>query len=161
MALPAADRTNPREVARSVALAGRFHDVVVAASRVLHAEQLDKDDRKALRWAKSLLDAAARRDVIVAMPSAQQLAGPSNPILILRQAAGEQGDDRDQALADLRNATGAIIRGERNADLMPKVESLRTAFAFVSRIVLREELATQGQQSSGGSWPPSLTTLPS
>ena len=161
MTLPAADRTNPREVARSVAVAGRFHDVVVAATRVLHGEQLDKDDRKALRWAKDLLDAAASQDVIVAMPSAQQLAGPSNPILILRQAAGTEGGDRDQALADLQQATGAIIRGKRDKALMPKVESLRTVFAIVSRMVLREELATEGQQPSGGSWPPSLTTLPS
>ena len=161
MTLPAADRTNPRELARSVALAGRFHDVVVAASRVLHGEELNKEDRKALRWAKQLLDAAASTDVIVAMPSAQQLAGPSNPILILRQAAGEPGDDREQALTELRNAVRAIVRGDRDEDLMPKVESLRTVFAIVSRMVLREELATQGQQPSGGSWPPSLTTLPS
>ena len=160
MTLPSGDRANPRDIARSVALSGQFHDVVAATSKVLHEQDLTKEDRESLRWAKQMLQAAASDQVLVTMPAAQELLGPFNPILTLRQAGGPSDADRKSAFRDLERGVTRIIRGERDDEALSAADSLRLIFSMVSRMALQAELAAQGDNPPSGSWPISLTTSP-
>jgi hypothetical protein len=156
--LPTGERANPREIARSVALSGQFHDVVAATSKVLHGQDLAKDDRESLRWAKRMLQAAASDQVMVTMPAAQELLGPFNPILTLRKAGGPSDADRKSAFRELERGVTRIIRGERDEDTCRAADSIRLIFSMVSRMALQAELAAQGDNPPSGSWPTSLTT---
>jgi hypothetical protein len=161
VSLPSSERVNPRDVAKATAIAGCFHDVVVSASKLLHDGTLDSKDRASLRWARGLLEAAASKDVMLSMPSAQELTGTTNAVLVLRRAARpDTGDDPDSTLLALRDAIDDALRGQGNERLAPALESLRELFSMVSRLALQAEVVAQGEQA-GGSWPPSTTTLPS
>lgn len=162
MSLPSDERVNPRDVARTVEMTGRFHDVVVAVSKLLHGGKPDPEDRAALRWAGELLQAAASKEVALAMPSADELAGTTNAVVVLRRAARPRNsEDPEQALLDLKKGIEAVLRGRRDEQSMSVLEPLRQLFAMVSRLALHSEVARQGQQSPAAHWLPSATTLPS
>lgn len=158
MNLPSTERMNPRDVAKATALSGRFHDVVTGASKVIHRRDLDERDDASLRWARELLEVAGSKDVLLSMPSAQQLTGPSNAVLALRRAARPDGGDPDQALAELRAGVDDALRGRRDERTLSAMESLRNLFSLVSRLFLQAEVSTQSEQGSRRSWALSATT---
>lgn len=152
------DRLNPREIAAGAATAGRFHDVVMSASRAIHGQELRQQDRESLKWAKALLQSAGE-SAVVSMPSAKELSSSSNPILIVRSAAAPSADeDPDVRLQDLSEDISKILRGERSEHLIHSLESLRTIFSMVSQMSLRTEVVARSSHT-GGSWLPSMTTL--
>lgn len=158
MSLPSTERSNPRDVARAATLAGQFHDVVVSASKVLHGHQLEKADRASLLWARDLLASARQVDVMPAMPSANQLAGPGSTVVALRRAAGPDGGDPDTALKSLVEGVTAALRGRRDKDIVETMESLRRLFALVSRLALQSEVLAQSEPRHGRTWTPLTPT---
>lgn len=162
MTPPAArDRLNPRDIAAGAATAGRFHDVVVGASRALHNQGLREEDRDSLKWAKAMLQSAGR-SAVVSMPTAKELSASSNPVLIIRRAAAPSSEgDPDLTLKTLSEDLGKILDGKLDDHLIHSLESLRTIFSMVSQMSLRAEVVAQSGSTSGGSWLPSMTTLPS
>jgi hypothetical protein len=159
MSLPSADRIDPREVAKATAMSGRVHDVVVGASKVLHKQTLDARDTESLRWARGLLKSAASKDVVMAMPAAQELAGSGNVVMVLRRAVTPDDDaNLDQVFSQLGKAVDQALRGDRTEDVIAGVESLRQLFSAVSRFGLQAEVVAQSERPSSRSWAPSTTT---
>jgi hypothetical protein len=158
MSLPSSDRVNPREMARAAATKGQFHDVVVAASKALHNADLDERDIASLRWARELLDQAGSSDVLFAMPSAQQLAGPGAVVLALRRAAVPSGGDPEQGLRHLRQGLGGALKGRRDEGALEAMRALRDLFSAISRLSLTAELVRQSERTAGSSWALSATT---
>jgi hypothetical protein len=153
------DRLNPKEIAAGAATAGRFHDVVVGASRAIHGQELRERDRESLKWAKTLLQSAGE-GAVISMPSAKELCGSSNPVLVVRRAAAPSaGDDPDVRLQKLSGDITKVLRGGRSDELIHSLEALRTIFSMVSQMSLRSEVVARSSQTAGGSWLPSLTTL--
>lgn len=159
MSLPVSERDNPRDIAAGATVSGRFHDVVVSLSKVIHDVELEPDDRNALRWAKELLSSAGATRTIVTMPSAKELTSQANPILILRRAAQPTaGDDPDQVLLDLSKSLDAILRGQRNESLSESLTSVRTIFSMVSQMALGANVSRKTEQAPVRIWPDLTTT---
>lgn len=153
------DRLNPKDIAAGAATAGRFHDVVVSASRAIHGQELREQDRDALKWAKAMLQSAGR-SAVLSMPSAKELSGSSNPVFIVRRAAAPSKDeDPDLKLKELSEDITNVLRGELNDHLIHSLESLRTIFSMVSQMSLKTEVVARSSRTAGGSWLPSMTTL--
>lgn len=153
------DRLNPRDIATGAATAGRFHDVVVSASRAIHGQELSPQDHESLKWAKALLQSAGE-SAVVSMPSAKELSGSSNPVLIVRRAAAPSADeDPDLKLQELSEDISKVLRGKRNDDLIHSLKTLRAIFSMVSQMSLRTEVVARSDHTAGGSWLPSMTTL--
>lgn len=161
MTSPFSDRVSPRDAARAAAIRGRFHDVVVAASKAIHEQSLDERDRAALSWASDMLTAASSKDVLLAMPSAQQLSGPGNVILAIRRAATSNGDDPSDAINQVTHGVAEVLDGQRSKSALDAMESLRTIFSLISRLALQSEVAAQGERGSRNRWAPLTTTLTS
>jgi hypothetical protein len=155
---PSSERANPRDVAKATAIGGHFHDVVIGASKVLHAQELDRQDEDSLRWARDQLREAASREVIFTMPSVNQLTGPGNAVLALRRAARPNGGDPDDALSDLCARVDDVLRGKRDEPVLEAMRSLRRLFSLVSRLSLQTEISSQGDLAPGQSWALSTTT---
>jgi hypothetical protein len=152
------DRASPREIAEATAMSGHFHDVVVGASKVLHGQALEAQDKAALRWAQELLEMAASTDVLLAMPSAQQLAGPGNAAIALRNAARPEGGDPDETLDALRRGLANLIRGHRDDAVLSAMDMLREVFSHVSRLSLQAEVVAQREEGSEKPWALSATS---
>jgi hypothetical protein len=157
MASPFADRVSPSDAAQVAALRGRFHDVVVAASKVVHEQVIDKQDRLALKWASEMLAAAQAKDVLLAMPSAHELSGQGNVILAIRRATDANGDDSTEAIRQLTRGVSDVLRGRHTDLALQSMESLRAVFAAVSRIALQAEVSAHGDPESRSSWAPLMT----
>lgn len=159
MGLPLAERDNPRDIALGAATAGRFHDVVLSLSKVLHGIDLESEDRDALQWAKKMLSSAGSRRAIASMPSAKELSNHTNPILILRRAAQPTaGDDLDQALLKLSKNLDAALRGRLDEDVFKSLASARTIFSMVSQISLGTNVAKKTEQDPIQPWLDLTTT---
>ena len=161
MSLPSTERTSPRRVAYAAAESGRFHDVVIAASKVLHEAQLDAADRAALKWARVLLDKAESSTMVVGMPSATQLAGDGTVMAAIRRAAQPENGSPDEPLRHLRVAIDACLSGKRGADVTAAMGALRELFAMVSHLALQADVLSQGEPpapTSWGLWTTSLTS---
>ena len=158
MTAPFSDRLSPRDAARAATVRGRFHDVVVAASKVLHAQEVDERDRFALKWASEMLIASESKEVLLAMPSAEQLSGPGNVVLAIRRATKQDGDDSGEAIRELSRGVSEVIEGQRSPDALQAMESLRAVFSLISRISLQAEVVSHGDPNSRDRWAPSTTT---
>ena len=132
MSSPGSEPTNARQAAISATATGRFHDVVIGASKVLHEVDLDDRDRDALRWALAMLNSAVSANVIFAMPSSQQLATSGTTVLALRRAARSTDGDADVALARVRDGLDAALGGQRDAATMGRSQG--AACAFLDRV---------------------------
>jgi len=154
MSSPFSDQLSPRDAARATAVRGRFHDVVVAASKVLHDQEVDNRDRAALEWASEMLVASESKDVLLAMPSADQLSGPGNVVLAIRRATKRDGDDPGEAIKELNRGVADVISGQRSPHALHAMESLRTVFSLISRISLQREVVSQGDPNSRDRWAP-------
>lgn len=153
------ERANPRDAARAMTTSGRFHDVVVAASKVMHSQELEDRDMASLRWARDQLREAGSKDVIFAMPSANRLTGPRNAVLALRRAVRPSGGDPGDTLNDLRAEVDAVLRGKRDQPAIEAMQSLRQLFSRVSRFLLQTEIASHDDSIPGRLWALSTTTL--
>jgi hypothetical protein len=158
MRFPFTERTSPREIAEATAMSGHFHEVVISASKVLHGRELDTQDQGALEWANELLEIAASADVMLAMPSAQQLAGPGNAAIAVRNAARPDGGDPDETLNVLRSGLQEAIRGRRNDAVISAMDTLREVFSAVSRLSLQAEVVAQREEGSEKPWALSPTS---
>jgi hypothetical protein len=159
MSSPFSEPTNARQAAVSATATGRFHDVVIGASKILHKVELDDRDRDALRWALKMLKSAVATNVIYAMPSSQQLATSGTTILALRRAARSNDGDADVALARVHDGLDAALSGRRDAATMDAVAALRVLFSVVSRFALQSEVVSHGERRGNPAWPVSTTTL--
>jgi hypothetical protein len=139
-------------------MSGHFHEVVTSASKVLHGRELDAGDQAAFRWAGELLDIAAESDVILAMPSAQQLTGPGNAAVAVRNAARPDGGDPDDTLEILRKSLGDVLAGRRDDAVLAAMGTLREIFSLVSRLSLQAEVVTERTQGADKPWALSATT---
>lgn len=158
------DRADPRDIAKSAMTAGRFHEVVTTASKVIHRSDLDSRDQENLRWAKDILTTAGDAEAaVVSMPSTTELSGPSDPIRILRRAARpDEGVTPDKLFKSLSEALGDVLGGkEVDQGLIESLECVRALFSVMSRMSLHAEVVTQTEQSSPDAWLPSMMTLPS
>jgi hypothetical protein len=153
MSLPFSEPRNARQMAAAATTTGRIHDVVVGASKLLHGAKADDRDRAALRWALQMLDSAASKDVVFAMPSSQQLATTGTTVSALRRAARSTSGNTDAALAQVRDGLRAALRGRRDARTMEAVSELSGLFAVVSRIVLQSEVLAHGERDDDEAWP--------
>jgi hypothetical protein len=159
MSLPLTERDNPRDIATGAAISGKFHDVVVSLSKALHRQELEPDDLDALRWAKKMLNSAGKNRMIASMPSAKELSGQANPILILRRAAQPTPDENpDAVLVQLSESLDDALRGERNETLFESLASVRTIFLMVSQMSLGADVAKKSEQDPIQAWPRSTMT---
>jgi hypothetical protein len=158
VALPQVDRLNPRDLARSTATSGAFHDVVVGTSKVIHGQPVTDVDARALEWARALIERAGDRDVMYAMPSTAQLEGADEAIIALRRVAKPETEDRGASpFDDVKAAVEAALQGDRTPEVIDSISKLRTLFAAVAEIALRSEVAAHGSTS----WQASPKILPS
>lgn len=158
MPLPSADRTNPRDAARSAAMTAQIHDVVVSASKVLHRQPLQPPDTKALKWASGVLKLAESSDVLITMPSAQQLSGPGNAAIALRRAARSGNADALAGFAELRKKVDGVVRGAAPDGVDDAMTALRDLFALLSRALLQTEVMRHGEEPSKPLWELSKTS---
>jgi hypothetical protein len=134
-------------------MSSRLHDVVRAASKALHDDALVKADRDALRWARALLKEASSREVLLAMPSAQELTGVGSVIVVLRRAARpDDGEEPEAALAQLQKAITGALRGARDDVVLSGLEALRSLFSRVSRRTLQNEVLRESERDPGQVW---------
>lgn len=154
MSLPLPDPRDAKQTAAATMTSGRFHDVVMSSSRLLHGDAPSADDKRALQWALRLLDAAAATDVMFTMPSSQQLATSGGQVSALRRAA--RSSESDVALDRLRDGLKAALRGKRDDEVLQSVASLRALFSGASRLALQAEVQKQRDRESL-SWPQPLT----
>jgi hypothetical protein len=157
MKFPFTERTSPREIAEATAMSGHFHEVVIGASKVLHGHALEAQDETALRWAHELLEMAASTDVLLSMPSAQQLAGPGNAAIAVRNAARPDGGDPDETLDALRRGLAKLGSGHRDDDVLSAMDMLREVFSHVSRLSLQAEVVAEREEVSEKPWALSAT----
>jgi hypothetical protein len=157
MSLPSTEGTSPRQIASAATASGRFHDVVIAASKVIHGSSLSDADRAALRWAIGLLDAARRRTMVLEMPSAQQLATEGTFAAAIRKAARPPDGNADDSLRELRQGVDKCLRGDKGEDGVAAMQALRELFTVVARLALQADVLSQGEPSPAGSWALSTT----
>ncbi len=154
-----ADRLNPHDVAAAAAMSSRLHDVVRAASKALHDEDLLKQDKSALRWARDLLKEASSREVLLTMPSAQELTGVGSVIVVLRRAARPDGDDDPGvALSQLQKAITDALRGKRDDAVRRGLGALRALFSLASQRSLQTEVLRESERDPSQVWDISGTT---
>lgn len=156
MSLPLPDHRDPKKAAASTMFAGRFHDVVVGASKLLHGTDLDERDTDALRWALDVLHSAASTEVLFAMPSAQQLATGGATVSAIRRAA--RSAQSEVALDRVRDGLEAALKGRRDDEVVQSMAGLRMLFAIVSRIALQAE-AQRASERETDPWPPRSTPV--
>lgn len=156
MSLPVPDYRDPKKAAAITLSAGRFHDVVVGASKLLHGTDPDKNDTDALRWALELLDSAASTEVVFAMPSSQQLATGGGTVSAIRRAA--RSSEAEVALDRVRDGLEAALKGHRGEEVAQSMAGLRMIFAVVSRISLQTE-AQRASERETDPWPPRSTPV--
>lgn len=154
MSLPSSEPRNPRHTASVTIASGRFHDVVIGASKLVHGVRLETRDIEALRWAQEVLDVAAETDVAFEMPSSNQLADVGATALALREAAARAPD----ALADVRDQLTAALRGDRGQSVTSCMVVLQELFSTVSRIALQAEVQAKDDREADQAWA-SLTTI--
>ena len=152
MSLPSTERTSPREIASAAAASGRFHDVVIAASKVLHGTSLTETDRAALRWARELLNAATGPTSVLAMPAARHLAAEGNFAAMLRQAARPADGSPDEPLRSLRQGIDACLTGAREERVLATMARLRELFVFLARLILQADVQLQGEPPRPEPW---------
>ncbi len=148
-------RENPREAAEGATVAGRLHDVVFTVSKAIHGRDLDEEDREALLFAKALLESVASTHTVAEVPSAKQLNGPSDPVVVLRQITITGPEDWKSTLTDFSKAIASVLKGKRNKNLVTQLESIRTIFMMVSRTILGAGVKVRADDSTGV-WPPSM-----
>jgi hypothetical protein len=148
-------RENPRDIAEEATMAGRLHDVVFSVSKAIHGRGLDEEDRDALRFAKSLLESVASTHAVADVPSANQLNGPSDPVVVLRQITTDEPTVWKSGLTEFSKAIASVLKGERNDGLVSTLESIRTIFMMVSRAILGAEVKVRADDSFGA-WPHSM-----
>lgn len=153
------ERENPRDMAEGATAASRLHDVVVSASKVIHGRNLDADDLAVLGWAKEMLQATVATHAVATVPSASELSGPSDPIVVLRKMAADpsQVSEWGKTLRELSEAIEAVIKGQRSESLTKALESVRAIFMMVSKAILGAEVVTRADNSFGASWLHSTT----
>lgn len=156
MSLPLPDSRDPKQAAAATMSAGRFHDVVVGASKVLHGADPDERDTDALRWALDLLHSAASVDILFAMPSSQQLATGGGTVSAIRRAA--RSSESEVALDRVRDGLEAALKGRRNDDVADSMAGLRMLFAIVSRIALQAEVLRASERMNDP-WPSRSTPV--
>ena len=152
------ERTSPRDVARATAASGHFHDVVIAASKVLHDAPLAEEDRTSLRWARDVLNRASTRTVLLHMPSARQLAGDGTLAAAIREAARPDGGSPEKPLREIRRSIDRCLRGTRDDSVTASMQKLRELFAAVSRVALQADVLSQGEPPTPEPWTHSTTT---
>ncbi len=153
MTLPASEPRNPRRMASVMVATGRFHDVVVSASKFVHDVPLEQRDVEALQWAQEVLNVAAENDVPFDMPSSHQLADVGATALALKEAAADTPD----VLSSVRDQLAAALRGERGVAVIGRMRTLQQLFSTVSRIALQSEVQAKDEHEADQAWA-SLTT---
>jgi hypothetical protein len=161
VSLPSIERTSPRDMARATAASGHFHDVVIAASKVLNDAPLAEADRASLRWARGLLNRASTRTVLLHMPSARQLAGDGTLTAAIREAAQSDGGGPEKPLRELRRSIDRCLHGTRDDSVTASMQKLRELFAAVSRLALQADVLSQAEPPSPEPWTHSTTSLAS
>lgn len=153
------ERENPQDIAERATASAQVHDVVVSTSKAIHNKPLQEEDMVNLRWAEDVLSAAASRQAVITMPSAAELSGPFDPVGVLRSfAAGPTSEeDPSELFNDLSKAISSIIDGQRSVELIKALESVRTAFLTVSKMLLSAEVAARTDQAFDGTWLHSMT----
>jgi hypothetical protein len=137
---------------------GRFHDVVVSASKLVHGTQLEQRDIKALRWAQEVLNVAAETNVVYDMPSSSQLANVGPTAVALKKAADA---DAPGALSNVRDQLAAALRGDRSQAVISCMATLQQLFSTISRIALQAEVQAKDKREADQPWASLTTTSPS
>lgn len=154
---PGPVQPTPQEVAERADAAARWHDVVRAASKSIHAQPLADADLLALRWANELLERLATSESVLTMETAQQLASKGDTLRLLRTAAGDEG--AEPILTSIRTGLGDLLAGRHSASLPSAMTQLRELFATAAEQALRAEVRARGSREPVGSWPRLMTTL--
>jgi hypothetical protein len=157
VSLPSNERVSPRDIAWSAVASGRFHDVVIAASKVANNVPLAEADTSSLRWARQLLASAAGRTMVLKMPSAQQLAGTGTLAAAIRRAAKPEGGNPDEPLRELRTSIDKYLKGNRDEAVTTNMLAVRDLFAYVTRVGLQADVLSQGEPPAAGPWLVSTT----
>jgi hypothetical protein len=158
MSLPSGDRMNPHDAAKAAAMTAEIHDVVISASKALHGQPLDERDTRALRWAREVLKLAESSDVMITMPSAQQLSGIGDAVVALRRAARSADEDPAPGFSELGKSVDAVLGGTPVEGSEGAMSSLRDLFALLSRVLLQTEVMRHGEEPSKRPWELSRTS---
>jgi hypothetical protein len=158
MSLPSTERTSPQDIARAAAALGRFHDVVIAASKLVHDLALTDADLASLRWARGLLAMASGQATVSDMPSSQRLAADGTLAAAIRRAARPDGGSPDEALRQLSQGIDKCLKGDRGEAVTDTMLALREVFTLMSQLALQADVLSQGETPAPGPWAHSTTS---
>ena len=137
---------NPADVAASATRAGFFQDVVIAASRLMHAEEPSESERRALRRGSELLRIAANADAVLRQSTTQELSDTSATLAVIRAAGTDASDAR--YFQQLSSAIQSALRGERTDTVMAKINMVRELFLAVNEASLDASIRLEQERQS-------------
>jgi hypothetical protein len=150
MSFPGQEQDNPQRVSTAVNTAGFVQDVVVAATRLLHDEDLSGGDRAALEDCRDLLSGMLSTDITLVRSSERHL-GDANTVALLRRTRSTQ----PQGPGDLESVVTAIsqlLEGRRDAELLEHARRLRQTFLAVAEANLADMTRHDPAREVSDSW---------
>lgn len=154
-----AHETDPVAIAAAARRAGLFQDIVIAASRFLHGQDLLNRDRRALRKAAELLALAASSEAVLRHSTTQQLADASATLAVLR-AAGPSASEAGY-FEDLGAAIAKALRGIRSDPVVRSTRVVQGLFLAVNEATLSASLRGEQEDQSSQLPIPSTANSPS
>ena len=157
----APDEVGPRELASQATATARWHDVVVASSKLLHGVPLQDDDRAVLRWADGLISYVASKDVMFSMASANQLAQNGQTLAILRKAAEASDEGSAELLGTVQRGLQSALDGVVDEDARTAVGVIQALFAAAARVALQTQVRLHTADEPSDPWAAWTTNLTS
>jgi hypothetical protein len=150
MTFPGHEQDSPQRVSAAVNTAGFAQDVVMATSRLIHAQTLTDRDRQALEACRALLNRMLSTDVAVERSGERQLDG-SNTVALLRKARSAQAQDAGD-LAHTVTALDQLLKGQRSAEDVEEIGRLRDIFLTVGQANLAAMTELTANREAPDSW---------
>jgi hypothetical protein len=150
MSFPSQEQENLQRVSEGITTASFVQEVIVATSRLLHAEQLTDRDRSALETCRSLL----KRLLSPESPPAGEshLATTSTVALLRRSRASHPPEDDD--LKKTSEAIDLMLAGKGDETALEQIKELRQTFLFLGEENLTSRSHRDPTQEQSDSWTP-------
>ena len=144
MAFLRIDLADPEGLTTSATTGALAHQVVLATSRVLHGQPLERGDRSALEACRELIAQILSPVQALPVAGAQQLADATHALAAL-EAAGVVGTRARARLEAIDAALDAYLSGRAEPQVLSGVQELRTLFENIGRVNLGA--AVEGEQA--------------
>lgn len=140
---------DPREFIDAASRAEFFQDVVAAASRVLHGQELTSADREQLETCRQLLVAAASSEI--ALPGAGLPRLADDPEALSAVLSATDGPPAER-LKELGDSIKGVLADERTDAVLQDVAALRMLFVAAGRRSLSDSVRSAEEREPDSSW---------